>query len=576
MSTVIDSLIVSLGLDATKFTKGQKEATESLKKTENQSNRTSKELEAHAKRSAQAFSNLKNELLAVAALYVSFSGIKSFIQNTVLQTASLGRMSDNLGMNAKELAQWQLAAKHAGGTAESMVDSIRGANDTISKLRLGQNSEQLQATYNYAGVGGVNVGEVKSGTDLLLKQADIIKNINEKFGANQARMAAEQMGIHESEFQLFKGGSDSVRKQLDAQSELASKEQALSKQSEELRKEFDTLANQTKALGISILHDAMPAIQTFAKFLGSADLQKSLDVTILNIKFFGRVIGWVAESIKLVIDRILDIIPGGKAIKAILFGSLGEIANAESMMEGNGNRDGAILTKDAKKRLEDLDKNSAPVDKNSAPVDKNSIVGKLVKMGWTPAQAAGMAGSLQQESGMNPGAVNPTSGAYGIAQWLGSRKKDFEKWSGRALQGSSLDEQLAFMNYELTQGKEQSAGKKIRTASTAEEAAKLHRKFYERPGEEEANDANRVKYANQFLSKSQQDSAMHASNIPLSYKQSGAANGAGNKSTTVDTNIQNINIHTQATDANGIGAAIGQTLPRFIGLGVASANTGVQ
>ncbi len=569
MATVIDSLIVSLGMDSSKFTKGQKEAINSLKNMEAQSGKTANALERNAKNVSQAFGQLKNELLSVAALYVSFNSIKSFITNTVMQTAALGRMSDKLDMNAKELAQWELAAKHAGGSADSMVDSIRGANDTISKLRLGQSSEQLQATYNYAGVGGVDVGNVKSGTDLLLKQADIIKGINEKFGANQARMAAEQMGIHESEFQLFKGGSDSVKNQLDAQSDLATQEQKLSQQSEELRKEFDTLSNQTKALGISILHDAMPAIQTFADFLGSADLQESLDVTILNIKFFGRVIGWVAESIKSVIDKLLDSIPGGQVIKYMLSDSLTGIANAESMMEGKGNRDGAILTKDAKKRLENL-------DKNPAPVDKNSIVGKLVKMGWTPAQAAGIAGSLQQESaGFDPSAKNEDSGMYGIAQWDTTRRKKFSEIIGKPIEGSSLDEQLRFMNWELNNS-HKSAGDKIRASKTAEEAAQIHSDKYEKAsktGKWAANDEQRRKNAANYLSSYNSANAKNSSQIPMSMQPLGSS--SANKNTSVETNINSIVINTKATDANGISAEIGGALQKNLNLGVSNANTGV-
>jgi hypothetical protein len=40
-----------------------------------------------------------------------------------------------------------------------------------------------------------------------------------------------------------------------------------------------------------------------------------------------------------------------------------------------------------------------------------------------------LVGNLIRESSLNPGAVNKTSGAYGIAQWLGSRKKSlFSKY----------------------------------------------------------------------------------------------------------------------------------------------------
>ena len=44
MATIIDSLIVSLGLDAKGFTAGQKQTIEALKKTEGEAAKTAKEM----------------------------------------------------------------------------------------------------------------------------------------------------------------------------------------------------------------------------------------------------------------------------------------------------------------------------------------------------------------------------------------------------------------------------------------------------------------------------------------------------------------------------------------------------
>jgi hypothetical protein len=115
------------------------------------------------------------------------------------------------------------------------------------------------------------------------------------------------------------------------------------------------------------------------------------------------------------------------------------------------------------------------------------IAQKFEKLGWSPAQAAGIAGSLLQESGGNAQAVNKSSGAEGLGQWLGQRKADFEQYAGHPLSQSTLDEQIAFMNYELRQGKEQRAGRMLAQAQTPEEAARIHAQYYERPGAAEAN-----------------------------------------------------------------------------------------
>jgi uncharacterized protein (DUF2345 family) len=76
--------------------------------------------------------------------------------------------------------------------------------------------------------------------------------------------------------------------------------------------------------------------------------------------------------------------------------------------------------------------------------------------GLTPAQAAGIVGNLQKESGpgVNPNAEGDSGNAWGIAQWneqwSGERVENFQLVIGRPLRGSSLEQQLDFIWWELT------------------------------------------------------------------------------------------------------------------------------
>lgn len=100
---------------------------------------------------------------------------------------------------------------------------------------------------------------------------------------------------------------------------------------------------------------------------------------------------------------------------------------------------------------------------------------------FTPEQRAGIMRRLMLESGLNPGAVGDGGQAYGIAQWHPDRQANFRKWSGHDIHGTSRDEQLAFVMYELTQGMERSAGNKLRQTKTEQEAYNVFTKYYERP-----------------------------------------------------------------------------------------------
>jgi peptidoglycan hydrolase-like protein with peptidoglycan-binding domain len=105
----------------------------------------------------------------------------------------------------------------------------------------------------------------------------------------------------------------------------------------------------------------------------------------------------------------------------------------------------------------------------------------FISKGWTSDQAAGIVGNLQAESGANlkPNAVGDEGQAYGIAQWHPDRAQQFAKVVGKDIRGSSLEDQLAFVQWELTHT-ESKAGDRIKSCETAQDAAAAMDAYYER------------------------------------------------------------------------------------------------
>jgi len=56
----------------------------------------------------------------------------------------------------------------------------------------------------------------------------------------------------------------------------------------------------------------------------------------------------------------------------------------------------------------------------------------FINKGLNPIHAAGIVGNLLQESNLDPDAINPSSKAYGIAQWLGNRKTKLQQKYGKS------------------------------------------------------------------------------------------------------------------------------------------------
>ncbi|MEU2036941.1 phage tail tip lysozyme, partial [Nocardia amamiensis] len=114
--------------------------------------------------------------------------------------------------------------------------------------------------------------------------------------------------------------------------------------------------------------------------------------------------------------------------------------------------------------------------------------------GLTPAQAAGILGNIQVESGFKTDAFNPREGAIGLCQWLGGRRRNLERFA--ATYGKPVTDwkvQIDFMMHELRSG-ESGAYARLRAAQTPAAAAAVFDQYYERSSGEARG--QRMAYAN--------------------------------------------------------------------------------
>lgn len=111
----------------------------------------------------------------------------------------------------------------------------------------------------------------------------------------------------------------------------------------------------------------------------------------------------------------------------------------------------------------------------------------FVGQGLSPAQASGIVGNLQGESGqsLNSSAISQGDGSdgsdsIGIAQWNGNRAAALKAYAdSKGLPWTDLNTQLEFLHSEL-QGPEGAAYKNLQAAQTPEDAAQAML-GYERP-----------------------------------------------------------------------------------------------
>ena len=129
----------------------------------------------------------------------------------------------------------------------------------------------------------------------------------------------------------------------------------------------------------------------------------------------------------------------------------------------------------------DQDKSGPQIQGAGATGGAQAALAYFQSQGWTKEQAAGIVGNLQAESGpdLNPNAIGDGGQAVGIAQWHPDRQANFQQTMGKPIQQSSLNDQLQFVQWELS-NTEMSAGSRLKAAKTAEEAAQIIDRMYER------------------------------------------------------------------------------------------------
>ena len=133
--TIIDSLVVTLGLDPTNFTKGQKEVSTALVKTRDSANIVAKELEVSGKRAAQFFSQVKTEALGLMGVLVGAGSLGTLIANTTTNMVQLGNAARNIGIPVGDLDAFGKAINRYGGSADAAVQSFTRLRDAANAFQ---------------------------------------------------------------------------------------------------------------------------------------------------------------------------------------------------------------------------------------------------------------------------------------------------------------------------------------------------------------------------------------------------------------------------------------------------------
>jgi hypothetical protein len=265
VATIIDALIVTLGLDPTDYKKGEADAAKATattgqkltdeqkkqaaarKRIEDEQRKRAKQTADEEKKRADAtVKGFKDIAISAAGLVLGFDSIKGFV--SLLGTlnsneAGLGRLGQNLGVNVHELNTWGIAAEQIGGKAEDIQASFANVSKSITDLQV---SAQVSPLFLLAQRLGLDIRHVTDKTKFLLDLGDKLRAYAAKHGRDSAFNIS---GLDATTYNLIT--SEDARKRLADAERINHVNEDTAKQAAESQKKIEAL----KQRGLNVARD---------------------------------------------------------------------------------------------------------------------------------------------------------------------------------------------------------------------------------------------------------------------------------------------------------------------------------
>ncbi len=136
MATVIDSLVVELGMDTRKFEEGERTALVTVEEFKRRLATVGEAAQGGAEKLSNLFMVLRGGIFGfVAAL--GLGAMATFVERVMQMDAQTSRLARSLGMSTRELSVWQGVLKQVGGTAENANSFFTSLAESLASIRLG-------------------------------------------------------------------------------------------------------------------------------------------------------------------------------------------------------------------------------------------------------------------------------------------------------------------------------------------------------------------------------------------------------------------------------------------------------
>ena len=572
MATIIDALVVTLGLDGTKFKQGQKEAETALKRTRTEADTAAKEIEASGKRAVEFYHGLRRAALEFFSVLAAGKSMRDLVAGSTDATAQLGRLATNIGMATNQLAAWQGAAERFGGSASATAGSFQSLSQQFQQFQLTGQSAVIPF-FRALGVGVADAeGKLRPLGDIMLDLSDKFRTM----APQRALAMGSALGLDAGTVNLLRQGRAGVEGLFAQQRGLGVTTDAEAANAARRRNAWLDFTQALETAARRIMDALTPAVTALleqftglAQWMGGPEFRPVLDRVSKAMKDFGEYIG--SESFRSDVSSLVTGIKGLAAAVVEGLMILGVIdrpaAPAPPPLGSPGAPPNNWWNRNMPGWMGTMRPRAQPASYTPGgdALDPAMVRDRLAaSLGLSTNQAAGIVSGLHAESGLRPGITRPGGQDFGLAQWVGPRRRALEAFA--AERGTTRDDagtQMDFIAHELRTQYPQVLAR-IRAARSATEAGRAFHDY-------EAGGAAQFEHLRDWHAARSEQFASAPGGDANRWAYSGGRGSTTNSHAVTITGP--ITIQTQATDAPGIAASLGDAIRRYAF--VPQANTGL-
>lgn len=257
MPTIIDSLIVKLGLDPSDYKKGSRDIQDTSRKTKDEVVKSGKSIEETSKKAADSISKLTREVLGLYAVFVGARGIKEFVSDLNSTDAALGRLSRNLNTSPQTLYAWGAAAERVGGSSKAAAATFERIGAALYNLH--RNGQSLPKEYaQLQALTGMSIDREHGVDKFLQDTAAALQRLNQ-IDPSQVHFIAQGMGIDDATANVMIKYGSAIGAYIDQLKKLAPQSGAI-QAAQDLQDKWNTLQQTAVSLANTVLEKLGPEI----------------------------------------------------------------------------------------------------------------------------------------------------------------------------------------------------------------------------------------------------------------------------------------------------------------------------